>query len=139
MDSMRFSNDEATTVPSARSADNREIAAGCGDRGILETPHGIILAYFPRRLRIFPQQIHPPNTHSGKNSMKLRLYIMEGQERGLRLPARRGRIALLHILFDRNPCVLTRIEIGANYEKDRKFLDADCRFGSIRNLSGHSF
>ena len=48
---------------------------------------------------------------------------MEGQERGLRLPTRKGRIALLLILFDRNPCVLTRLEIGANDEKDRKFLN----------------
>jgi len=76
---------------------------------------------------------------SGKNSVKLRLYIMEGQERGLLLPAGKGRIALLIILFDRNPCVSTRLEIGANYKKDRKFLNADRRFGSLRNLSGNSF
>src|SRR5262249_8710544 len=58
---------------------------------------------------------------------------------GFATAARRGRIALLLILFDRNPCVLTRLEIGANYEKDREFLNADCRFGSLRNLSCHSF
>src|SRR5262245_12770610 len=136
---MRFSNDRATTVPCACSADDREIASGCDDRGILETPPGKILAYFPRQLRIFPQQIHPPNTHSGKNSVKLRLYIMEGQELGLLLPARKGRIALLLILFDRNPCVSTRLEIEANYKKDRKFLNADRRFGSLLNLSGHRY
>jgi hypothetical protein len=85
------------------------------------------------------KQIHPPNTYGGKNSVKLRLYIMEGQERSLRLPAWRGRITLLLILFDRSPCVLTHLQIGANYEKDRKFLKADRRFGSLRNLSGHSF
>src|SRR5262245_10992468 len=58
---------------------------------------------------------------------------------GLRFQARRDRIALLLILFDRNPCVLTRLEIGANYEKDRKALNVARRIGSLRNLSGHSF
>src|SRR5262245_32321607 len=98
---MRLSNDRATTVPSASAADDREIAAGCGSRGTREARLRKILAYFPRPLRIFPQQIHPPRKHISKNFVKLRLYIMEGQDRGLRLPARRGRIALILILFDR--------------------------------------
>ena len=32
---------------------------------------------------------------------------------------------------------MTRLEIGANYEKDPEFLNAAGRFGSLRNLSGH--
>jgi hypothetical protein len=76
---MRFSNDRATTVPSACSADDREIAARCGYRGFLETPLGKILAYFPRPLWIFPQ-LRPLRTNSGKNSMKLRLYVTEGKK-----------------------------------------------------------
>jgi hypothetical protein len=75
---MRFSNDRATTVPSACSADDREITAGCGDRSILARRLRKILSYIPRQLRLFPQQIHPPRKYSGKNSVKLRLYIMEG-------------------------------------------------------------
>jgi hypothetical protein len=67
LESIRFSNDRATTAPAACSAD---------DRGILETRLRKILAYFPRLLRIFPQQIYPPRKHIGKNSVKLRLYIM---------------------------------------------------------------
>jgi hypothetical protein len=59
---MRFSNDRATTVPSAFSADDREIATGSGERGILETSLRKILAYFPASLRIFPQQIRPHRT-----------------------------------------------------------------------------
>jgi hypothetical protein len=53
--------------------------------------------------------------------------------------ARRDQIALLLILFERDLCVLTRLEIGANYEKDREFLNAAGGFGSLRNLSGHRF
>jgi len=52
---MRFSNDRATTVPSACSADDREIAAGYGELGILENPLWKTLANFPRQLRIFPK------------------------------------------------------------------------------------
>src|SRR5688572_4514783 len=56
LDSRRFSNDRATTVPPACAADDREIAAGCGDRGILETSLRKILAYFPASCGYFPNK-----------------------------------------------------------------------------------
>jgi hypothetical protein len=135
---MRFSNDRATTVPSSCGQTIEKMQQDAAIEEFLKPHLGKFSRIFRARCGYFPNKFIRL-AHNGKNSVKLRLYIMEGQESGLRLPARRGRIALLLILFDRNLCVLTRLEIGANYEKDRKFLNADCRSGSLRNLSGHSF
>jgi len=82
---MRFSNDRATTVPSACVADDRAIAARCGDRGILETRLRKILAYFRRSLRIFPHQIHPPRAHGGKNVVET-MFFAASDEESLSLP-----------------------------------------------------
>ena len=64
----------------------------------------------------------------------------QGQEQSLHLLAGVERSnALLLVLFDRNLCVLTRLEIGAKYEKDHEFLNAARRIDSLRNLSGQRF
>jgi hypothetical protein len=57
----------------------------------------------------------------------------QGQEQSLRLLAGEERLnALLVVLFDRNLCVLTRLEIGAKYEKDHEFPNSARRFSSLR-------
>jgi hypothetical protein len=99
---MRFSNDRATTVPSACVADDRAIAAGCGDRGILETPLRKILAYFRRPLRIFPQQIHPPSAYGGKNAVETMFFATSDAGTEFAFDRRRGEIeSLLSLLASR--------------------------------------
>jgi hypothetical protein len=96
---MRFSNDRATTVPSACVADDREIAAGCGDRGILETQLRKILAYFRLPLRIFPQQIHPPRAHGSKNAVETMFFAVSDAGTEFATARRRREIEWLFSLF----------------------------------------
>src|SRR6266511_4096906 len=78
--------------------------------------------------------------HISKSVVETRFFAASDTVRGLRLLAGEERSnALLLILFDRTPGVLTRLDIGAKYEKHHEFLNAARRFGSLRNLSGQRF
>jgi len=61
--------DGATTVPSARGVDNQvKSTLGTVTRQVSASLLRKMTAYFWRRLRIFPQKIHPPQARNGKNA-----------------------------------------------------------------------